>query len=175
MEIIKKQTNNKSNLKLEKDLDILLNKIFDNQNQILNLENQILKLELQEDDEELPIGTIIIGEEAPLFGTWKTLGTLESGQTIIGGESSNGSIIKHNHIWTTEYTTIGSLDKQISAFSGFNTYDINGNQFWLGKKDGSEITVSSETDNIKLIENNIYNKIYGVGIGTSPKIFRRES
>lgn len=148
-----------------------LNKIILNENEILNLEKQLSNLELKSNENLLPIGTVLLGQKKPIYGEWESLGILENGQTIIGGESSNGSVMSHNHMWSYEFTMIGNLDKENSAFSSFNTFDKDGNLFWFGKKDGTSKVINAfttETGSDK-------NYACGVGIGTGVSVFKRIS
>ncbi|BDV02410.1 MAG: hypothetical protein HPAVJP_2990 [Candidatus Hepatoplasma vulgare] len=149
-------------------INSLLNQIINNQNKILDLENKM-------EDLKSPIGTIIISVLPPSYGVWTVLGTLEDGQAIIGGSSSNGSIISHNHQWSAGVTsfTAGLVIGIGNSINRFNTYDQTGNAKSIGSKVLLDNNDSTQTGWTSLTGAESKNKAYGLGIGTGMRIFRR--
>ncbi|BDV02412.1 MAG: hypothetical protein HPAVJP_3010 [Candidatus Hepatoplasma vulgare] len=158
------------NIKENNEIKYLLSRVENNQNQILDLKKKILNLKSKITETEFSIGSVILGKTKPNYGIWEDWGVLADGQTIIGGKTSKGSIIKHNHQWISQYAIIGNSNEQDNiAFSGFNTYDLKGNQFWLGKNEGTIVNQISYTS-LFGSENNY---AYGFGLGSDIHVFKR--
>ncbi|BDV02411.1 MAG: hypothetical protein HPAVJP_3000 [Candidatus Hepatoplasma vulgare] len=144
--------------------------------QIDSNKNEILELKNQLEDLKSPIGSIIISVLPPNYGVWSVLGTLEDGQTIIGGNSSDGSIISHNHQWSAGVTTFtaGLVIGIGNSINKFNTYDQTGNSKSIGSNVLIDNNDKTQTGWTSLTGSENKNKAYGLGIGTGMRIFRRE-
>lgn len=104
-------------------------------------------------DRELPIGTVIVAVEAPSYGVWTHYGLIDKGQTIVGGWSTNGSNLKHDHeYWRADMTTTQSI-KSGTDFKGISF--------------ASSTVVGDGSDD--------KNRAWGMGFGNDKNMFIRES
>lgn len=123
----------------------------------------------------IPIGTIQIGTTMPIHGTWELIGTLEDGQTIIGGSSSNGEVIKHNHrTLNIEYQNEYDRNERNDANKGTHTvdyYDVNGDaqNASFHNSGGSKSRVDAYST---MVGTDDKNRAWGLGLGTV-NVYRR--
>lgn len=144
-------------------------------NLIPTLQNQITSLQTSLTNSYLPIGSIIISPTVPPYGTWSNLGELKDGQSIIGGNSSNGNVASHNHQWAS-VIALGDRTDGIGGIGGITTYNSDGS-----KKTIADITPEPQgtayTANTGMIslDTGPINLAYGLGLGTNLIVWKRTS
>lgn len=103
------------------------------------------------------------------------MGALQEEQAIIGGESSDGLMLSHNHSIITKNSFSINVNSggEGSVISGFTSFDEDNieNLIGEGKNESNlEVPYSSYTNNIG---NGKLNKAYGFGIETGLFVWKR--
>lgn len=169
-----------SNKVNQNDFDTLSINVVKN---TMNINNLIKRLEILEQEtipnleneikiRELAVGSIIISLFMPQYGIWEDLGEILDGQTIIGGSSSDGSTISHNHLsFSSWYTGNADDQNEIDFISGFDSFDVNGNKKNIYVTDEINVIQNSEIYTAKT--GGSKNKAYGIGMGLGFHIWKR--
>lgn len=146
--------------------------ITNNTNQINNIINTIIPTLY------LPIGTIIISDTQPTYGTWELVGTLAEGQSLIGGSSSAGKVAKHLHTIATQTYNSKMSHDDLQQIAGFDGFTANGQAQKFGRGSGDSFidgTYGAWYTNFYPEDSgtDYNNYAYGLGIGTSKNVYRR--
>ncbi|BDV02677.1 MAG: hypothetical protein HPAVJP_5660 [Candidatus Hepatoplasma vulgare] len=119
-----------------------------------------------------PIGTIVIAPTAPEIGNWEDLGEILEGQAIIGGSSSDGSIIAHTH--NIEYN--GSAEGISNKFWDESADDMSGNYSRGASDNGDGNFYADIASKLKITTTgNDKNRAYGIGLGLGLHLWKRIS
>lgn len=129
----------------------------------------ISNLQAQITQRELSVGSIVISLSMPQYGTWEDLGILADGQALIGGYSSAGELIRHNHRVLWRYGKISKGQTSNDVINGLTFFDSTGNELTIGRE--SDIDVPAYTGFAG--NGPDYNKAYGLGIGSNIHVWRR--
>ena len=174
--IISSNTTRIANLEIEKvDADYVDSKIGNLTEDFLEKIDDVL---YQIEKVKLPVGSIVISNVKPNYGTWEDLGELLDGQAIIGGTSdSNGELKLHNHQWTYGH-------KKGKVNDGKGTYPVS--SVLTFDASGAELEINwgtSWTDNDFSTENpsgwttnkgsDDKNRAWGKGIGEGVHLWKR--
>ena len=136
----------------------------------------------------LPIGTILINEVAsnfnPGIGTWEIIGSLQDGQTIIGGSTDPGEVKSHthtqnphNHIGLRDLKSGNDYDKNsrgggnpdLHSVYAYNSDGSNKDYYFPSREGESGNSGTLYTNKVTASNNPTggnYNKPYGLGLGT---------
>lgn len=125
----------------------------------------------------MPLGTIVLGTAAPTYGTWTSLGALAEGQAIIGGTTSDGAVAQHRHYMLKSTTTEGtnSVENEAPARGVNNGGDDDYSLRTNTSQDEANWSPTSAGHNMSGVVLGTQNKAYGLGVGLSVQLWRRDA